>query len=98
MPEHVAKRRGAHRCSCPLAGACLIERGSIACVLAWGDTRRGVQRKDRRVGKLTERPRLRRPVEVPERLSEGVEMMLRPVVIAVHGRERRRLRLALVEL
>ena len=96
MPEHVAKRRGAHRCSCRLSGACLIERGPIACVPVCGNARRGVQREHRRIGKRTERARLRRPVEIPERLSERVEMMLRPVVIAVHGRERRLLRLALV--
>ena len=98
MPEHVTQRRGAQRCSRQLALACLIECRAIARVPVGCDTGRRVQREDRRIGKPTKGARLRRPVEVSERLSERVEMMFRPVVIAVHRRERRLTRLALVEL
>ena len=98
MPEHVAERRGAQRCGRQLALARLIERRTTGCVPICCDARRRVQREDRRSGKPTEGARLRRPVEVSERSSERVEMMLRAVVIAVHRRERRLSRLALMQL
>ena len=98
MPEHVAERRGAQRCRRRLELARLIEPRATGRVSIGCDTRRRVEREDGRTDKPTKRSRLRRPVEVSKRSCERVEMMFRPVVIAVHGRERRLARLGLADL
>src|SRR4029079_17430892 len=98
MPEHVAECRASQRCGRQLELARLIERRATGRVSIGCDTRRRVQREDRRVAKPAKRSRLRRPVEVSKRSCERVEMMFRPIVIAVHGGERRLTRLELVDL
>ena len=49
--------------------------------------RSGVQLEHGRAVKRAERTRLRRPVEVPERLGEAVEMVFGSVVIAIDALE-----------
>jgi hypothetical protein len=51
------------------------------------DAWRRVEREDLRIGKPAKRARLRGPVEIAERPGEALEMMFRPVVIAIDCRE-----------
>ena len=98
MPEHVAEGCGTQGFGGDLELARLIERRATGYVPVGCDAGRRVQGEDRGIGKPTKGSRLRRPVEVSERSGEPLVMMFRPVVIAVHHRERRLARLKLGNL
>ena len=77
-----------HRTGCDLELAGSIEACATGEISVGCDAGRGIQLEDWRVVETTKRVWLRCPVEVSERAGEPVEMMLRPVVIAIHRCER----------
>ena len=81
MPEHVADSSGTQLFRRHLEPARLIE------ARAGGDIAGLMEREDRRIRKPAKRARLRCPVEMAERSGEPLEMMFRPVVVAIHCRE-----------
>src|SRR5579871_3761928 len=88
MAEHVADGGGAYRFRCHLKLARLIESRAARGVLIGVHARRRVEGETRAYRKLAKGPRLRSPVQISERSGEPLELMLRPVVIAVHHCER----------